>query len=271
VSKQISETGDDSLSEKPLAEIVNNALNHPSALVDDVLNDATIARQVNIGELYSRGRLNVHLHFAWDRIHLGKIETEYFCAIFRGLPFGIGNLVRDFLSGREGQIKGDWLKFARHDNEQAVFIEDVQFRESPQYSRLRLVRSVVGLTLFDFCKCNATDERFNLFFDSLLKTATGNAYREGCPASRFGSSLVQQCELENKVIKGGSEIMDAIPDNQRQEWIKRLRLWQLKDKVLPLGINFVDGGNTLSAIFQGHGNSDSLVKVNEVVLRSIEL
>lgn len=55
------------------------------------------------------------------------------------------------------------------DDQQAVFIEDIQLREYPDVGLFRNIVSAVRLTLLDFCQRGSANERLDKFFYPLVE------------------------------------------------------------------------------------------------------
>jgi hypothetical protein len=73
------------------------------------------------------------------------------------------------------------------------------------------------------------------------------------------------------MVESGSQVMEAITDDQRQHWIKRLRFWEPESGSLPIIVNFTGGEDILSILFRSKTGLDSRVDIKEVMLCSGEL
>jgi hypothetical protein len=261
-----------SFRKKPLTEIINDFFNESATAIDNFLDNATIATQASIGELYRRGHIDFHIHFSWSRICLGEIKSENFCAIFSCLPIVIGDYIGKPLPGRESSLERGSFEFLRYDNEQAMFVDDVQLREQPEESGLRWIRSLIRLRVLDCCKRFSANEWGNKALCLGLEITRGEANGKA-RLGRFslGSSLFEQGKLEYKMVENGSKVMDTVSHDQRQSWIERLHFWEPQRNGLPIFVNFMGGGNIISARFRANCGFDSRVEIDEVSLCSVEL
>src|SRR5262249_51773494 len=146
----------------------------------------------------------------------------------------------------------------------------VQLREFPEGATL-WIGSLVRLQLLDLCKSSTAYERSHIIFYEILKFLTLGVDGEGCPRSGIGASSVENGKLIDKVVESGSEIVDAVANNQAQSGIEWSRLWKSEGGTLqsPFRLHLDLRGNNLSLRIQG-GHSSG-VQIKEVMLCSADL
>src|SRR5579863_4432658 len=210
------ESQDELLRKKLDAEIPDGCRDDSKALPQGILHNHSIASESCIDELYRRHHLNMHIHFAWGIRHSGELKTENFCAIFHGLPLGVRNDFVTFLSAGNANSESGWRKLLSCNDQQAVFIENVQLREYPNVSLFRNVVSAVRLTLLDLCQRGGADERLDQFFYPFIEQGFCEIDRkEGFVCGNAGSPVLQGKSID-QVVKCGAQVMNTIADDQRK-------------------------------------------------------
>jgi hypothetical protein len=188
-------------------KVSDDSLNFDATLFEYVFSNLPIAEGAGIGELYRRGRLSIHVHFAFKS---SNIDSHDFCALYRWLPFGIRREPGMPIPSHVDlpRMKAEFLGYYK---EQPVFVDVVQLRQLPEDAALG-IDSMVRLQSLNLCNGSSAYERSHLFGYDVLKHLRPEVDREGRFARSIVSSTIQNGELIDKVVERGSQVVNTVPD-----------------------------------------------------------
>lgn len=196
-----------------------DSINNQFDFLDDPLQDgdnlcyASPGWPLGMGYGYYNKRLVLITHI-WIRGING--EPCYFCAVFYR-PFMVSDASwndRQFWINRL-EAKLPLSMGGRDYIEQAVLVRIIEVPEQPQQGRQIGVRSVVRLYKLDFCPHSAAERRDSFQRPSLeLCERIRNRELQFPLVGRRVTSAFSNGDGVNKMIEGGSEVVDAIPGNQ---------------------------------------------------------
>ena len=212
-----------------------------------------------------------HIHFIFIfKRKTGEIHASQWCAIYQRMPSWIdwdnnGSAIID-----KAIEFCDSEKFPS-DNQYAVFVDDVEFRNDPEFAGLGVfpdkVRSLIRLQFLDQCKRSGGDVRFELH-PSLGERRCIKGNGEKGLSCKVGGLTMENRQLINQMVEGRPEIVDDITDDQSPIGI--------------IGCNFLDGqippcpprvlinNKGISLFFRAIPGFESRLELIEVVLRSID-
>ena len=230
-----------------------------------------VTDQTRISELYHDGRIHFHCHFTWSIKSGGEIKANDFCITFERLPDWLRELMfKTFPTGTiNSKSLSPNLRFCQ--NEQAMLVDVVEFREDPQDRVLRRINSLVRLQLLQGCKGFLPHEGFDFVPGEFLEVAPILANGGSNFAFSFSSGIIHNSKLKRQMIESGAQIVNAIPDDQRQQWIEWFSHWGGNCKLMPLRLLISGNGALVSLKFRAQKSLDSRVDLLEIVICSIDL
>jgi hypothetical protein len=260
-----------SFSKELSTEITDCGPDNAHRLIEDVCHEHPVAGEPRIDELYRSDRLDLHVYFHFVCGSANGTKSDDFCALLHGLPLGVrdDHVPIPIICG-EPKLRN--CKLIACNEQQAVLIDYVELVKNPNIGLVRNGVSLVRLTPLDFCKRGTSDkwlEGTPYFGVKASRPVIGETNREyGLLGSTSGCAIKDR-KLVNQVIEGGSQIVDAITNHQRQRWIDWINFSKLADQVLPFTVNIE--GNALSLRFRAQSQFQSRVGCIEVCLRPPDL
>jgi hypothetical protein len=214
---------------------------------------------------------SLHAHFVLrTRGKFGEVNACDLCAIFQRSPDVI-NINFDGIAVVERIAEIDCPKKLSSDNQCAVFVDDVEFRNYPETAVLGLlskVRSIVWLQNLNICECFRSNERFNLS-DGLFEVGLTDTDREECISATRNIIPVENSQLANEMIQRRPEIVDNVADDKSPVGIIGSYFPMSENYVLPLRL--VMDNEQAVFIFRSSPSVDSSLQLREMVVRSLDL
>jgi len=257
-----------SLTEKLIPEVTDNVGYVLDAVAKNLLYGEGIAIQSRVNDSYRAGRAQFHLHISWLPDGAGEIEPQDFCAIYRRLPLATTNLVTKYFPGWNLKTEGYRSEFLSYDDQKAMFIEDVQLRETPEDIVYSGIASIVRLQFLDFCEGIRSNEWFDFSICKIVELRLREINGERSFGNSVAASTIQDSQLTDHVIKGGTGVVNTITDDQRHLWAKLCRLFETNNQFLPFRIVLMPSSGSIR--LRSEQGSQPRIQVREMVLCSAD-
>jgi hypothetical protein len=256
--------------EKLGLEVVDDSVDISNTRKEGVSNLQAVASAASFVEKYLNFRSTLHAHFAFFvKGELGKVDTCDLCAVFERAPATIRiNRNGGFVVVRIGEISSP--KVLSNDEEYAVFVDDVEFRNYPEIAErgfLPHVRSIVRLQLLQVCKCVGVDKRLDQF-PGLGEIGLTDVNRKKRVPTTGNIVAVQDRQLTNEVVQGGAEVVDDVAYQERPVGIIGSYFSEGNNHVLPFSVMIEKGAVVFR--FRGTPLFDCSLQLREVVFRTLD-
>lgn len=260
---------EDSLGKEFNLKKINDPRNVADAWQQRVPYLNPITASSSFGDKYLNFRAALHAHFiVQTRGELGQINTCDLCAVFKRSPDIVGvNL--NGITIVECVTEIDCPKKLADDDQQAVFVDDVEFRNYQEGALGRLfpcnVRSLVWLQALNSCECFRQNQRLDIFLGPPEVRLADTDREKGFVAAR-NIIPVEDRQLTDQVIQSGTKIVDNIANNKGPIGI----VWRYfpvpEDHTPPLRLVIDD--EKVIFVFRCSPSVDCSLKLKEVIVRS---
>lgn len=179
------------------------------------LNAVTSTASFN--DKYLNLRASLHMHFVlWTKGKGGNVNTSNLCSIFQRAPEIIDRDIDGFkVIERVSQISCP--KMLSNNDKEAMFVEDVEFRNYPKITGGGLfpgnVRSMVRLQLLDSCECFRRKQRLDGFLE-FREIGLADADRKVSFVTTGNVVAVENGQLANQVIQSRAQIVNNVSDEE---------------------------------------------------------
>jgi hypothetical protein len=146
------------------------------------------------------------------------------------------------------------------DDKQAVLINDVQLRKHPE-DVLYPVASRVRLQFLNLCEGISANVWRDFPYRRVLKIGGRETNRKSRFLDCGTRGVVQNSQLSNEMVEGGTKVVNTIAKDNCEPWVKR-RFIRPSDNQFILVLDFVPSGFTLFGIHLPYSHVD----VSEVIV-----
>src|SRR3990167_8232257 len=228
-------------------------------------NRSPIAEPIRVGEHYRRSRLLLHLHLRWYG-GWSDSKLEELCAILHRPKVWLKkplDLDRITIINPDGCVPKPCLC----DDDHAVFVDVVEFRDEPE-ALCALVKSLVLLQPLHFCDGTISNERLDVARRGLESLLVGMDQECQLPRfSGFGFHAVDNSQSEGKIVEGTTQVVDGIPDSHPQ--VDRQR-GEMRNAVIRFPVRLYFEGDRIGGRYCGVPSGKEWLEVVNVLASPLD-